>query len=631
MRRVFSKRLALLVCLIMVLSAALVPSYGYIQRGNVRINGEDSYDLAIDQSAELTITPWEEAHLPGCGMADCPAVCGEKDCIVMINGQMECKCAGETMVMYHAMVEVSSSDPSVAEVEYGNNGVVTITGKSAGTAEVSVQAAFREYTAADATVTVNVKTEEEILAETPAKAESFTIRTYNESRTEDDQNIEVAIKFDREIKVLDGAEEDVLVKIAGSTLDQSPSTESGHTNRTLTVRASDTDASTLLVTVGCVPGSQFVKQTNASITVQAAEAVTHILTADNDKPVDLRYIDTVIPSGLALSTVEQTSSGDQASVTKKVTHRANVRSMVYIQPLINGTPILPTGKYDHEGSYVIHAHAFIPTMSGDTLLEELTEADYAKLIYNGFQTSVASLDDIKSRFVMTQYGDEITLTDLQAEEGETLDVVIYEWPVYGAEVQDVPSGGDDSGDTIVFSDVNGWEKEYVYYLVSRGIVNGRTPTTFEPSANITRAEFAKILSVAAGAEIDTSADVESPFTDVPSGKWYTPYVAWAKEHKIVNGIGDNKFGPDMNITRQDMAVMIQRYAVQTEKELPEMEAPVTFLDEQTISGYALDAVKALQRASIIGGDPNGNFYPKSTATRAQAAKMVAVFLQVTGS
>lgn len=630
MKKVFSRRMALLLCMIMVLSAVLVPSYGYIRRGDVQISGADSCNLAVNGSTELKVTPWEEMHLPGCGMAECPAICGEKDCIVMINGQPECKCAGEEMEMYHALVQVSSSDPSVAEVSYGDNGIVTITGKSVGSAEVTVNAAFREYNPAARTVKVNVKTEEEIRAETPAVAESFTIRTFNDSRAEDDQNIEVAITFDREIKVSGGAEEDVLVKIAGSPLDQSPSTEDGKPNRTLRVQASGTDPKTLLVTIGCVPGSKFVKQTNASITVQAAEAVTHILTADNNKPVDLKYIDTVIPCGLELSTVSQTNSGSQAAVTKQVTHRANVRSMVYIQPLLNGKPILPLEKFDHEGSYVIHAHAFIPTLSGETVLAELTEADYAKLIYNGFQSSVSSLADIKARFTMTMNGDQIILTDTQAEEGETLDVIIYAWPVCGGEVQEVPSDSGNNGDSAVFTDVGGWYQEYVYYLVNRGIINGRTPTTFAPDENITRAEFAKILSVAAGAEISTS-NVQSPFSDVPSDKWYAPYVAWAKEHQIVNGIGGNQFGPDRNITRQDMAVMIQRYSVQTGHDLPDMEAPVTFLDEQMIGDYAKTAVSAMQRASIIGGYPNGNFYPQGTATRAQAAKMIAVFLQVTGA
>ena len=95
MRKTVSRSLVLLLCLIMVLGSALVPSYGYIERGNVQISGEDSCIIAVGDSTELTVTPWEEMHLPGCGLEECPRICGEKDCIVYINGQMECRCAGD--------------------------------------------------------------------------------------------------------------------------------------------------------------------------------------------------------------------------------------------------------------------------------------------------------------------------------------------------------------------------------------------------------------------------------------------------------------------------------------------------------------------------------------------------------
>ena len=62
--------------------------------------------------------------------------------------------------------------------------------------------------------------------------------------------------------------------------------------------------------------------------------------------------------------------------------------MVYIQPLKNGQPLLPTATFDHEGSYIIHAHAFIDTKSGDQVMPEMTEADYAKVIADTFKASI---------------------------------------------------------------------------------------------------------------------------------------------------------------------------------------------------------------------------------------------------
>ena len=461
-----------------------------------------------------------------------------------------------------------------------------------------------------------------------AQAQSFRIRTYNDRRAEDDQNIEVTVQFDKIIRVDSGAEEDVSVKIAGSSLDQSPNTENGVSNRTLSVTADPEVDTKLIITIGSVKGAQFVKQTNASIQIQASEAgISHILTADSGKPVNLRYIESVIPCGLELSTVDSQAgtAGKSASVTKRVTHRANVRSMVYIQLLKDGQPLLPVDQFDHEGSYVIHAHAFIPTASGDIMIPELTEQSYAELIVQGFENSVKNLPELSSRFKMTQDGDKIIFEDTQAEEGETLDVIVYAWPYDGSVISDEPK--DDGSDEFFFEDVSGWEKEYVYYLAEKGVVKGRTETQFAPLENVTRAEFAKMLAAAAGVS-EESGKVPS-FTDVAVSSWYAPYVAWAEEAGIVNG-SNGRFRPSDKITKQEMAVMIQRYAQAVNAEIPKMEAGITFLDDASITGYAKQAVYQLQKAGVVSGDINGKFYPQSSATRAQAAKMLAVFLQVTG-
>lgn len=624
-----------LLFLLILFGVSALPSAAYIYRGDVVISGEDAYTLTERQTLVLQVAPYEEQHYLGCQMADCPQICGEKECIEMVNGQMECVCAGRNPVTFYADVAVASTAPDVAEATYDGQGRVSVLAKSPGTAQIRVDAAFREYGSAEKTIRVTVteasgtETPDPIITDaTPAVAQSYTIRTFNNTRAEDDQNIEIALTFDKEITVTDGAEQDIILKIAGSTLDQAPNTENGVSNRTLRVRRSETDPKTLLLTVGSVPGSAFIKQTNASVSVQGAESITHILTESNGRPVDLKYLSTVIPTGLELTTVSANTSGNTASVTKEVTHRSNVRSMVYIQMLKNGEPILPTDQYDHEGSYIIHAHAFVDTLSGTVVQPELTESDYAGLIVSGFDVAMAKRKELSSRYTMTQDGARFTLTDTQAEAGETLDVRIYEWPYAGSEITEVPAPV--SGDHIHFEDVNGWEKEYVYYLVDRGIVNGKTNTIFAPLSNITRAEFAKILSVASGADL-SGYQGQQPFQDVPQDMWYAPYVAWARDHGIVNGLGDGTFGPDLNITRQDMAVMIQRYANQSGISMPDMETPFAFLDENTIWDYAIDAVKTLQKAGIINGDINGNFYPRSNATRAQAAKMIAVFLQVTGS
>ncbi len=178
-----------------------------------------------------------------------------------------------------------------------------------------------------------------------------------------------------------------------------------------------------------------------------------------------------------------------------------------------------------------------------------------------------------------------------------------------------------------FTDVpaNHWAKASIDYLVEKGIVNGKTATTFAPNDNITRAEFVKILAGIAG--INPADYTSSDFTDVAANAWYAPYAAWAKQTGVAQGT-DGKFNPNAAITRQEMAAMTARFATDVKKaELPTVNAAVTFTDSGQIAAYAKDAVSKMQQAGIINGKDNGSFAPLDNATRAEAAKMLAAFMQ----
>ncbi len=180
-----------------------------------------------------------------------------------------------------------------------------------------------------------------------------------------------------------------------------------------------------------------------------------------------------------------------------------------------------------------------------------------------------------------------------------------------------------------FGDVSdsAWYADFVYDLVRQGIINGKTETTFDPGGNITRAEFAKILAYASGEDL-SSYENQKTFSDVPTGKWYTSSVNWAKEHGVVNGVDALHFAPNEKITREQMAAMICRFADDARLYLPEPNSIVRFKDSGSVSAYAVDAIALMQRAGIINGFPDGSFGPKQNATRAQAAKMISVFLAV---
>ena len=164
-----------------------------------------------------------------------------------------------------------------------------------------------------------------------------------------------------------------------------------------------------------------------------------------------------------------------------------------------------------------------------------------------------------------------------------------------------------------------WARTAINGLAMRGMISGRDQYTFDPNANITRAEYCQILMGAINA---LNAKGESTFADVPSTAWYYNAVSVASQLGIVSGYGDGNFGPNGLITRQDMALMTYKTAKIMNKSLEPVNAEITFEDSHEISDYAFEAVMTLQKAGIINGMTDTTFEPHSNATRAQSAKVI---------
>ena len=173
------------------------------------------------------------------------------------------------------------------------------------------------------------------------------------------------------------------------------------------------------------------------------------------------------------------------------------------------------------------------------------------------------------------------------------------------------------GTGLPFTDVpaDRWSYPYIKQLYDAGVVSGTSATTFEPTANVTRAQFVTMIAGLAGA--DVSGYASGPFDDVQAGSWYAPYVNWAAANGIVSGTSATTFDPAAEISRQDMAVMLYNYAQQAGVQLKQTTV-TPFTDESSIAAYALPAVQALHSAGVISGMPDGSFQPQATTTREQA-------------
>ncbi|MBN7774224.1 immunoglobulin-like domain-containing protein [Clostridium aminobutyricum] len=176
---------------------------------------------------------------------------------------------------------------------------------------------------------------------------------------------------------------------------------------------------------------------------------------------------------------------------------------------------------------------------------------------------------------------------------------------------------------------NHWADTNITYLGAREVVKGMTESTFAPNATITRAQFVQILANINGEDLSQYTD--TAFDDVKATDWYSASALWAKKAGIAQG-ANGKFDPNTTITRQDMAVMITRYAANVDRiSLNTGDYETTFSDSSTIASYAVEAVKGMKAAGIINGVQNSqgtyNFNPGSSATRAETATMIVNYLK----
>ncbi len=196
-------------------------------------------------------------------------------------------------------------------------------------------------------------------------------------------------------------------------------------------------------------------------------------------------------------------------------------------------------------------------------------------------------------------------------------------PATGGEEQK-PCDGGANCPSAKFRDVKAsdWFHEYVDFAVSNGLFGGMSDTTFEPNTAMTRAMLVTVLWRYAGQPIEG----ENIFTDVPSGQWYTSAVAWAAANGIVGGVGNNKFDPNGNITREQMAAILYRYAQKLGLDTSARADLSGFPDGGKVSAYAKDAIRWAVAEGLINGS-DGKLLPQGNATRAQVAAILMRFIE----
>ena len=171
-----------------------------------------------------------------------------------------------------------------------------------------------------------------------------------------------------------------------------------------------------------------------------------------------------------------------------------------------------------------------------------------------------------------------------------------------------------------------WSHTGIDFVLRNGLFSGTSATTFSPKGTMDRAMTVTVLYAMAGHPAVVS---DSPFEDVPAGKYYTKAVTWAAENNIVSGYDDGHFMPKENITREQLAVILMRFAeymgLDTGARAPLEDYP----DVGRVHGWAMKAMSwAVAVGVLSGSSSNGQTIldPRANATREQVATILMRFV-----
>jgi hypothetical protein len=183
----------------------------------------------------------------------------------------------------------------------------------------------------------------------------------------------------------------------------------------------------------------------------------------------------------------------------------------------------------------------------------------------------------------------------------------------------------------VFTDVavneGNWKYEAVKYVYENGYMTGTSDTTFDPDKPLTRGMVVTVLYRMAGSPDITYTGT---YSDVKAGKYYAKAVAWAAKNGIATGYSNGTFGPEKNISRQELAKMICQFAKLQGHETTETTDISGYVDYSMVSGYASKYMQWAVATNLISGKKkSGTYYldPKGEATRAECAAILQRYEQ----
>jgi uncharacterized repeat protein (TIGR02543 family) len=255
------------------------------------------------------------------------------------------------------------------------------------------------------------------------------------------------------------------------------------------------------------------------------------------------------------------------------------------------------------GGTVVTTEYTVSFMDGDTVLSKQKVEDGAKVTKPN--------DPTKESYVFTGwYSDKECTKVYDFDSKITADTKIY------AGWNKVTSS---------FTDIEGhWAKGAIEYVVDKGLFKGTTNTLFSPNENMSRAMLVTVLWRMDG---ETSVSEDNLFTDIVKGAYYEDAVNWAVKNNIVKGYSDQTFGPNDNITREQTAAILYRYAEFKGYDVTKSADIKVYADYNKISAYAVESLRWANGTGLITGRTETTLVPQGTATRAEVAAILQRFAE----
>ena len=189
----------------------------------------------------------------------------------------------------------------------------------------------------------------------------------------------------------------------------------------------------------------------------------------------------------------------------------------------------------------------------------------------------------------------------------------------------VREGGQPQVPQTTFADVpaSAWYYDAVEYVYENGLMSGVSGGRFAPNDTLTRAMLVQTLYAMEGRPAAASAG----FADVASGDWYASAVNWAAANGVVSGVSETGFGPNNALTREQLALILYRFAQYKGYDVTGTSDLTAYADGSSVSGWAAEAMSWAVNAGLISGVGGNQIAPTGTATRAQVAQILMNFCE----